>query len=76
MADSNKQDKPYSITSIDEGFTQNDAKRLIPVKIVHFKTVFGDVGSVEVAKDTFSADLIDALIMQDVTEYMKLRGIA
>lgn len=66
---------PYDIVTIESGFEINGAGKLVSVKIVYYKTVFGDTGDVKVPADSFTAELARTLIDAEVKEIAILRGM-
>ena len=65
---------PYEIVTIESGFEINGAGKLVPVKIVYYKTALGDTGDVKVPADSFTAELAKTLIEAEVKEIAVLRG--
>lgn len=66
---------PYDIVNIESGFQINGAGKMENVKIVYYKTVYGDTGDVKIPVDMFTAELAKTLIDAEVKEIAMLRGM-
>lgn len=64
----------YVITGSQDATRLNDAGRIEEVKVITYRTAFGDTGRITISKDEFTAENAQRLIEIEVTELLKLRG--
>lgn len=66
--------QPYEIVLIEEGFAINAAGKLENVKVIHYRTIYNDTGTIKISVDNYTAELAKVMLDADVSEHMKLRG--
>lgn len=65
----------YDVISIADTTGLNDAGQLAEMKVVTYRSQYGDVGKVSIEKTMYTADAVKALIDAEIAENDILRGV-
>lgn len=69
-----KVEYPYEITTTRDQMNVGPDGRLVAIKVVFYKTLWGDTGHIEIPKADFTEANVRHLIEPEIMELLKLRG--
>lgn len=64
---------PYEIMRVDEQMGIDPSGKLVPHKVVYFRTAYGDTGNVRIPKENFTAEAARLMVEEEVREIQALR---